>query len=124
VGKHNNTYSVSLFDKDGNDVSDLYWLRREYGDAVIEPLAITVKAGDAQKIYDGTPLKCDEYELIQGQLLEGHYVNVCLVKGEQTDVGRSDNMISQIVIFDENGKEVTQNYLIELLTGKLKVTYR
>ena len=115
---------MSLFDKDGNDVSDLYWLRQEYGDAVIEPLAITVKAGDAQKIYDGTPLKCDEYELIQGQLLEGHYVNVCLVKGEQTDVGRSDNMISQFVIFDENGKEVTQNYSIELLAGKLKVTYR
>ena len=110
-----------MFDLLGNDVSDLYYLIRTYGDANIQPLDISIKAGDATKAYDGTPLTSSEYELIGGALLDGHRIETCMFRGSQTEIGRSDNIITSVLIVDANGENVTSNYAIELLVGRLKV---
>ena len=122
VGKHTNTFKVTLTDANGEDVTEHYWINKSYGQARIIPLEITFKAGDAQKAYDGTALTCDMYTLEQGALVEGHRIVLCRIVGSQTEIGRSDNIITHILIQDANGKDVTSNYSIRLLAGKLKVT--
>ena len=122
VGKHTNTFKVTLTDANGEDVTDHYWINNSYGQARITPLEITVKAGDAQKIYDGTPVTCDLYTVEEGALVEGHRIGLCRIVGSQTEIGRSDNIITHILIQDANGKDVTSNYSIRLFAGKLKVT--
>ena len=124
VGNSVNSFTVKLTDQNGEDVTDLYWIRTLYGKVTILPCELTVKAGDAQKKYDGTPLSSEEYSFEQGELMEGHRVAVCETVGEQTEIGRSDNIIRQILIVDANGEDVTSNYSIKLLSGKLKVTYQ
>ena len=83
---------------------------------------ITVKAGDATKKYDGTPIECSDFDLISGTLASGHKIGVCIPVGSQTEIGRSDNIISVIVIVDAEGNDVTFNYAIDLKVGKLRVT--
>ena len=124
VGEHLNSFSVTLTDKEGNHVTDCYWVEGISGSLKITPLEITVKAADAQKVYDGTPLTADEYEIVDGLLANGHTIGFCEISGEQTAIGRSDNVITYITIFDADGKDMTSNYLINLLTGKLKVTIK
>ena len=82
---------------------------------------LTVKAGDAQKPYDGSALTCEDYEL-QGKLIDGHRVALVQYSGEQTEIGRSENIIVHFRIFDESNRDVTDNYRISFLPGKLKVT--
>ena len=67
-------------------------------------------------------MTCAEYEIAEDALIEGHSIAICDVIGSQTDIGRSDNIIAHIKIHDADGKDVTSNYSIKLLTGKLKVT--
>ncbi len=123
IGTHLNRFEVKLYDKnDGNDVTDLYWANATYGKLVIHPLTLTIKAGDAQKAYDGTELTCREYTIIQGALFEGHSIDNVVFSGSQTTVGRSDNEIISVLILDENGNDITKNYSITLVTGKLRVT--
>lgn len=123
VGVGRNTFTVEIFDADGNDVSERYYIMKISGEMNIQHAPLSVKAGDASKIYDGTALTNDTYTVESGSLIEGHSIAECVISGSQTEVGRSDNTIESIKIVDEDGNDVTSNYQIELLTGKLKVTY-
>lgn len=121
VGTHLNTFDVKLY-RDNQDVTDQYWLNCLFGDLIIKPASITFKADDAQKAYDGTELICHGYTIASGILAEGHYVGEILYSGSQTSIGRSDNKIVYIAIYDQNGNDVTKNYSVTLLAGKLRVT--
>lgn len=117
-----NTYDVKIFDEKGNDVTEIYYVSRSYGVVDIRPLEITVKAGDATKKYDGTPLTCDELSIIEGSLQEGHTISFYVITGTQTEVGRSENAIEYITIQDKYGNDITPNYVINYKLGKLRVT--
>ena len=97
---------------------------RRYGSLLVEPAQITFKAGDASKVYDGEALTCGEIEAVSGALLEGHTVKNFEVSGSQKSVGRSESVITHVAIHDENGKNVTKNYAILLLPGRLTVTMK
>ena len=43
------------------------------------------------------------------------------MEGSQTNVGYSDNIVTGVVIRDENGFDVTGNYSITLVSGTLRV---
>ena len=122
VGKRVCEFDVSILTPHGNDVTDHFLIVKEYGIAEITPLKIAVKAGDAEKVYDGKPLSCDEISVTQGELAEGHLIGRYTLKGSQTEIGRSENLITGIVIINKEGKDVTENYVIELQVGKLVVT--
>ncbi len=124
VGTRKNTFSVKLYDQNGDEVTDQYWIVPSTGTVVITPLELTIKAGDAKKVYDGTPLRSDAYEIIEGVLAEGHTIGMCQVEGSQLDIGRSDNIILHVLILDQNGNDVTSNYLVKDMPGKLVVTYK
>ena len=91
---------------------------------VLEVLAreITVTAGSAEKIFDGEPLVSDAYMILPeiNALADGQKITVRTV-GSQTEIGRSDNVIAEIVIYDENGNDVTGNYTVILKNGILNV---
>ena len=80
---------------------------------------ITIATDSASKLYDGEALTADGWELVGGKLLEGHTVEAT-VTGSQTEVGVSDNHVT-VYIYDSEGAEVTDKYLIEYQLGKLAV---
>ena len=123
AGYRLNTYNVKVLDKDGNDVTYRYKVVRNYGIVNISRVQLTIKAEDAEKRYDGKPLTCNKYSIVEGSLVEGERIATELITGSQTEVGRSDNIVSQVIILSKDNKDVTENYEIKFQTGKLKVTY-
>ena len=122
VGMNLNSFNVKILDESENDVADLYWVQKIYGKINISSKPIAFKAGDAEKQYDGAALTCDVLDIIEGELAKGHSIGLFTISGSQTEIGRSDNMITHIMIVDEKGNNVTSNYSIKLEAGKLKVT--
>ena len=74
----------------------------------------------AEKVYDGEALTAHAYELI-GALASGDTVESVTVEGSQTRVGRSENLITDVVIRNAEGEDVTRNYAIETVAGYLRV---
>ncbi|MBQ9151567.1 MAG: transglutaminase domain-containing protein, partial [Clostridia bacterium] len=104
------------------DQTEDYYIRRIYGRYTISPAEITLKAVDAQKTYDGTPLTAQGIEVAGGMLADGDYIAEYTVEGSRTRVGRSDNVITGVVIRNADGEDVTHNYAIETVVGTLRVT--
>ena len=130
VGTTQNEFAVRIFDGI-NDVTDNYVIDYEYGTLEIIPRPITIKTGDANKVYDGAPLTCNSYVDVAEDgdrgLVGGHKVTYVAVNGTRTEAGVSDNTVNlekQPVIVDGNGKEVTKNYEVSYAYGKLTVTKR
>ena len=83
---------------------------------------LVIRSEGASAVYDGTPLSNSEWELVSGELKEGHILSV-EVLGLQTDVGSCENTISAKIL-NEKGKDVSDKYNIECLPGTLEVTPR
>lgn len=79
---------------------------------------IDVESESDEKEYDGRPLTNSNYDF--GELLPGHTIEVTIT-GKQTEVGESDNTVSEVLIYDENHKDVTKNYDIKIHEGTLRV---
>ena len=104
-------------------MTQFYKINADYGVLEVTPRSIVVTAGSAEKAYDGAPLTNRSYYIrseYDTALAHGHRAAVT-VTGSQTNVGRCDNVVSSIVIFDENGNDVTGNYSIGYRTGTLIV---
>lgn len=128
VGQISNDFIVKVVDQDGNDVSDLYYIRKNVGQLTITARSIIVTAGSAQKSYDGTELTCSTYEITSTQHPESPMVLgdelTCKTVGSITNKGRTTNEIDidSVVILDSAGQDVTKNYSIKLVSGILRVT--
>ena len=99
-----------------------FLITKVYGTLTVTPAPLTLKAADGEKTYDGEALTANEIELIGGKLAEGDYVDSFTVEGSQTRIGRSENLITDVIIRNERGEDVTRNYAIETVAGTLKVT--
>ena len=122
VGIRLNTFEVKITDKSGKDVTELYYVKKNYGTLSILPIEITVKAGDATKVFDGTALTCHEFSIESGALAEGHMLSMPAFIGSQTQIGRCDNVLSDISVLNNRGEDVTQNYIIKYIIGTLTIT--
>ena len=103
----------------GEDVTNLYAIRKQLGTLEIRPREAVLSTGSATKAYDGKALVCETYE-IEG-LAEGHTVNIQF-SGTQTERGKSANGIASFVIYDQEGVDVTKNYAVTVIYGTLRVT--
>ncbi len=111
-----------ILNAQGDDVTSKY--------NVVEPIELTVSVlarkiqvftGSAERAYNGQPLTNDKFEVLN--LIEGHQA-IITCTGSQTEVGWSDNTYDQsnYVIEDQDGQDVTDNYVIANSTlGKLVV---
>jgi uncharacterized protein YnzC (UPF0291/DUF896 family) len=122
VGIQSNTFDVKVYSAQGEDITDQYYIHKTYGEVNIQPIQITLKAEDATKKYDGQPLTTSNVLLVEGQLLPGHQIAEIVTTGMQTEIGRSESRIERVMITDSKGTDVTANYAIECMPGKLRVT--
>ena len=92
------------------------------GAVVTERIELVYAVLDAEKVYDGTPLVAEEYELVSGELQEGHRAEVEFL-GAQTDAGVSESSLS-VRIYDRKGYDVSGEYKIGVESGQLTVEKR
>ena len=122
AGSSDNTASNAVIKRGEADVTGNYEITYKTGTLTVtnsEKMPLTVTAGSAAKIYDGTELTKNEYSL-GGTLAEGDEITV-MVSGSQTDVGTSANKVTSVVIM-HGDTDVTEYYEITTATGELKVT--
>ncbi len=80
---------------------------------------LVLMARSAEKKYDGKELICDEWDIVKGDLMEGHHMTVD-VFGRQLAVGQSSNRL-HVCIFDRDGRDVTASYDLTVIPGTLTV---
>ncbi len=112
---------VGVLDESGHRVDDIYKITKNCGLLTITPREITIKAADATKVYDGYALSRYSYQITEGSLASGDFIYVCQVEGIQYDVGHSDNVIKDVIIMNQSGALVTNNYIIKLEPGTLQI---
>lgn len=126
VGSVSNDMFFSVTDKNGIDVTHRYKITVLAGSLDLTPRSITIRTGSAQKIYDGTPLTCSEYEIIKGSLSKGEQLELALTS--IVNIGYTQNYIVDYSILrtTEGGvqKDVSDNYRISYDYGTLTVTLK
>ncbi len=125
AGQIENTIDISkikINDQYGNNVTKFYDIKTAPGELNILKRPIKIQTGSAFMWYnDGYDiLSCDEFELIEGSLVDGHKF---VINGEITtisEIGRAENKIALSVV-DEHGFDVTENYDISYIYGTLEI---
>ena len=118
-------FDVKIIDADGNDVTVLYSFEYPQGAKLtITTRAITVETLSKTVGYDGNNLTYNEYSISGDGLAEGDTI-VLMFTGMQEDFGSCDNTvdISKTTITNESGEDVTKNYVISYMWGKLEITF-
>ena len=123
MGVHPHAFDVVVTDSLGQDVTKYYKFQNNFGTVTVIANELKLKAGSAEKIYDGQPLTCNEIEVVSGVLADGDTIVAYEVVGSQTAPGESENVIelSSIVIMNKNGEDVTSNYVLSVEDGTLTV---
>lgn len=121
VGVSENYVSAKVFDENGVDVSDEYNISYRPGALNVKARTLTVIAGSDMKLYDGEPITCGDYTVEPRiALVNGDVIEVS-VEGSLTDIGEADNNIAEVVIRNSQGVDVTRNYNVKTVKGKLIV---
>ena len=124
VGSADNVIRFVIRDSLGKDITDTYQITYVYGKLNVTPRTVSIEMGSAKKAYDGTPLTCSTYAMLQGSLCSNHVLTV--VGRSRTDVGETYNdMISYKIMemqADGTQKDVSHCYRVSYSSGKLTVT--
>lgn len=124
AGQTMNFVSAYVTDAEGKDMSNQYEFSYQAGTLIVTPRKLSIKSADATKRYDGTPLSSSQWEILAGNVCEGHVMQVTTY-GKQTEIGECDNQIVYVVVYDETGPkrvDVTGSYEILYYYGTLTVT--
>ncbi|MBR0449999.1 MAG: hypothetical protein IIX30_04195, partial [Clostridia bacterium] len=122
--------SIKIIRKDSEgeiDVTDSFGgfdssaIEKVNGTLRIDKRPITVTSGSATKVYDGTPLTCDERTVGGRGLVSGHNIDVSFT-GTITDPGTAQNTFTVNGIKDASQNDVTENYAVTPAYGWLTVT--
>ena len=122
VGTVENKITYSIYDKSKNDVTFNYNVTVVEGEIKVLAKPITVESESAKRNYDGTPLTNSNYNKEAVELIEGHSIEVTTI-ASITEVGKTNNTLV-VVIKDEQGNDVTNNYEVNKIEGKLEVLAR
>ena len=124
AGTYKNTMDVFVYNRAGEDVTaDGYKIEVECGTLIIRKRPITLTSGSAEKLYDGTPLICEEWKLTAGTMTNsylGESIRTADFTGQQTAVGSSPNYFT-VQITGPSSNDVTHNYQITYKYGTLTV---
>lgn len=128
AGTHTNYIipsTVVIHDADGNDVTHNYEMSLSVGLLTVKPRQILIQTTGAVKKYDGSALTNKHFTVVTesyNSLIDGHVLSVETI-GSISRVGKTENIcrLDKTRISDANGKDVTENYLIEYSYGILEV---
>ncbi len=120
AGETTGTYEITV-----NNVAfdnPNYTVETKPGTFVITPLGeAAIVVGDLTKIYDGTPLEPNVVTPVG--LATGDYVDGIVYEGAQTNVGSSSATVTDYVIRNAEGVDVTESYTsIQVVPGTLTVS--
>lgn len=114
VGNTTNTISYTFT---GNE--DNYEVTVVQGMLRVTKRSLNVTVDDCTKPYDGTALTASSARITEGSLLEGHEISYTF-SGSQTVPNTSDSSATASV--KSGDKDVSGNYDIKVIPGKLTVT--
>lgn len=122
IGEQPNSFTVDSFkvlDGAGNDVTYGYTYVEDYGNLYVTEFgSLYVTTAGASKIYDGTPLTNNNYE-VKSTLAEGYAYEI-RVTGSRTEVGASYNTFD-VTVFSPSGADVTAGLRLVSKLGRLVV---
>ena len=110
----------------GNSQIFYYVVAENYNDysgsvnTVITQRAVTVKADDITRKYNGEELTSTA--ATASGLADGHKLGTVTTTGKITNVGSVDNEITSVTILDASNNDVTGNYNITPVKGTLTIT--
>ena len=85
------------------------------------PTILSVSTGSAEKLYDGIPLTCPDYELeVGGDPLPAGYRVSVTVTGSLRGVGKTANT-AEVTVYDRQNRDVTALFTVQLHPGILTV---
>ncbi len=120
VGTAKNTFTAKILDENEEDVTFCYEIKYVDGTLEITPAPIEIRTSDAQKTYDGTPLACQEANVINGQLFgKDALVLSSAAKITYVKETKEGNNIMDILITSE---EIMKNYAVTIVYGTLTIT--
>ena len=125
VGEYTNTYTLSIYDASGRDVTHNYEVANEMlGMLVIKPIKLHFTTGSGEMIYTGNALTNPDFSLTSGKIISMHNAEF-YTTGAQVNVGSSENSLF-VRIYDRiSGDDgVMSNYEITVDCGELTVTPR
>lgn len=115
-----NEMKATVINADGKDVTKNYAFNYETGLLTINPIKIKITTASFNKIYDGEPVKAENYIISDGELLEGDEI-VASGYSELTAIGEAENKVT-LTVKDALGEDVSKNYEFEFDYGKLEIT--
>lgn len=123
-------YDAAIVDANGNDVTHNYVITYVAGDLTITKRGldpknpVIVRADNSEVEYDGQPHGYVGHTA--SNLAEGHSVQSVESSFTATEAGYYETMIdvSDAVIVDAKGNDVTRNYAITYIFGDLRITKR
>lgn len=116
--------SLKISDDQGRDYTAYYNVTINEGTLEVtgvKVIEISIKATSAKKVYDGTELTANSYDIVSGALESGDTLEV-EYSGSITNVGNVANKIVKVTAKDANGKDVTAKYKISTQDGTLEIT--
>jgi hypothetical protein len=120
VGVYDNLMNFTILNNEGKNLTFNYNLLITLGKLVINPVRLKIQTGSATKNYDGTPLTCEDYFVISGDLISGHYMEF-ISSSTITDIGNTRNY-GAVQIYDASGNKInSSNYSIEYTYGVLRI---
>jgi len=123
TGTSKNSIDLAVYDEAGLDVTHNYIFVITQGELKVIPIRLVFETGSAEKVFDGTELRNDQWQLVQGETLPGHNLTA-KVTGSLLYATTLRNTLA-VTITDRRGRNVTnEGYEIVINYGTLTVTPR
>ncbi len=120
VGATENVGTVTVTAGD-RDVTHNYDITVTNGTLTVTPRPLHITTGSAEKVYDGTALTDDRFEIISGTVADGQKLTVT-VTGSVLNAESLPNTATATV--EDGAEDVTSNYDITFRNGTLTITHR
>ena len=120
------TDCVRIEDASGTDVTSEYHIVVKNGIIEVKKPTLIITASSAKKKYDGQPLTSGDYTVTfkNAKFSDLYKVTFTGVQGQQTEVGTSENVVSDDVVITDwfgLGSDITENFEIRRVAGTLTV---
>lgn len=107
VGTYPNIVNVVIKDSGGKNVTYRYNINYT-GNIIIQPRKITIKTGSVSRQYNGQIVKCNEWELMDGVMCDGHEFE--FLGSERSEKGVSVNLVTSYSVIHHRGAYGTVDY--------------
>lgn len=125
AGQSSNKFSATIVDENKKDVSVEYHITREMGMLIVNRRTLKIKSGSIFGEYNpDAPLSYNVTEIVHEEcegLADGHIYIATFIPTEEQVPGCAYTNEFEITIYNENGEDITANYLIEYEYGTLLV---